>query len=152
MIFIVQYKLSYIYTDWYFSPTRCTLRLAIDVRSGTPPSPSWKRPRGRPRDSWLKPFLHSNIPIKERWDAAVRRGHGVSAQRPSLGTRVFDDISPRIHLNHMITSQLYKLIHLKYQLYKILYVYMQYFMTDTFQLYDYIFQNNNKRWFSLMFT
>jgi len=69
-------------------PTRCTLRLAIDVRSGTPPSPSWKRRRGRPRDSWLKPFLHSNIPIKERWDAAVRRGHGVSAQRPSLGTRL----------------------------------------------------------------
>jgi len=31
--------------------TRCTLRLAIDVRSGTPPSLSWKRPRGHPRDS-----------------------------------------------------------------------------------------------------
>jgi len=26
--------------------------------------------------------------VKERWDAAVRRGHGVSAQRPSLGTRL----------------------------------------------------------------
>jgi len=47
------------------------------------PSASWKRPRGRPRDSWLKPFLHSNIPINERWDAAVRRGPCVSVQRPS---------------------------------------------------------------------
>jgi len=61
-------------------PTRCTLRLAIDVRSGMPPSPLWNRPRGRPRYSWLKPFLHSNIPIKERFDNAVRRRHSVSAQ------------------------------------------------------------------------
>jgi len=69
-------------------PTHCTLRLAaMDVRSGAPPSPSWKRPRGRPRDTWLKPFLRSHIPIRERWDAAIKCGHGSLAQRSSLDTR-----------------------------------------------------------------
>jgi len=65
-------------------PTRCTLRLAMDVRSGTRPSPSGKRPPGRLHDTWLKPFLRSHIPIRERWDAAIRCG---SAQRSSLDTR-----------------------------------------------------------------
>jgi len=68
-------------------PTQSTLRLAIDARLGTPPSSSWKRRRGRHRDTWLKPFLHSNIPIMERWDTAVGRGHGASPQRSSLNTR-----------------------------------------------------------------
>jgi len=62
-------------------PTQSTLRLAIDVRLGMPLSPSWKGPHGHPHDTWLKPFLHSNISIKERWDAAVGHGHGASAQR-----------------------------------------------------------------------
>jgi len=52
--------------------TRCTLRLAMDVRSGNPPSPSWKRPRSQPRDTWLKPFQRSHIPIRESWGAAIR--------------------------------------------------------------------------------
>jgi len=46
--------------------------------------------RGRPRDRWLKPFLHFHIPIhipiKERWDAAVKRDHGFLAPRSSLYT------------------------------------------------------------------
>jgi len=51
------------------------------------PYPFCKQPRGRPCNSWLKPFSHSHIPIKEHWDAAVRRGHGALVQRSSLDTR-----------------------------------------------------------------
>jgi len=51
-------------------PIRCMLRLAVYVCSGTPLSSPWKQPRGHPRDS--------KIPIKERWDAVVRYGHGSS--------------------------------------------------------------------------
>jgi len=32
--------------------------------------------------------LYSPLLFVKRWDAAVRRRHGVSAQRPSLGTRL----------------------------------------------------------------
>jgi len=68
-------------------PTRGPLSLAIYRRSLRQATVTvLKRPRGRPRDTWLKPFLHSNIPIKECWDAAVGRGHGPSAQRSSLNT------------------------------------------------------------------
>ena len=37
------------------TPAHCALKTAIDVRSGSPPSSSWRRPRGRPRDTWLTP-------------------------------------------------------------------------------------------------
>jgi len=57
------------------------LKLAIGARHGCPPSPSWKRPRGRARDTWLKPFMHSGTSIQSQWDSAVQRGHGQSAQR-----------------------------------------------------------------------
>jgi len=67
--------------------TCCTLSLAMDVRSGTHPSPSWKLRSDRSRDTWLKTFLLSHIPIKERWDAAIRHGHGSSVQRSLLDTR-----------------------------------------------------------------
>ena len=62
-------------------PANRMLRISIDARSKHPPSPGWKRPRGRPRDSWLKPLLNSGIPIKDQWDSAQQRGHGLPAQR-----------------------------------------------------------------------
>jgi len=55
-------------------PICSTLRLAMDVHSGTP--------RFRPgsnlaltSDTWLKPFLCFHIPIRERSDAAIRCDH-----------------------------------------------------------------------------
>ena len=63
------------------TPAHRALRLAVDVRSNGPPSPSWRRPRGRPRDTWIKPLLRSDIPINALWDSALARGHGALAQR-----------------------------------------------------------------------
>ena len=63
------------------TPAHCTLKLSIGARTGQPPSSSWKRPRGRPRDTWLKPFLQSDTPILDRWEGAIERGHGTLAQR-----------------------------------------------------------------------
>lgn len=62
-------------------PAHKVLRLAMDTRSGIPPSPSWKRPRGRPRDTWIKPLLRSDISIYDQWENALQRGHGLLAQR-----------------------------------------------------------------------
>jgi len=57
----------------------------------------WVQEWFKPRDTFIKPMLHFYIPIKERWDAAVRRGHGSSAERFSLDTRYdLDDDSFRI--------------------------------------------------------
>jgi hypothetical protein len=63
------------------TPAHCALKLSIGARTGHPLSPSWKRSRGRPRDTWLKPFLQSYTPIQDRWDDAIKRGHGTLAQR-----------------------------------------------------------------------
>src|SRR5271163_3130159 len=69
------------------APARQALRLAMDACTGKPPSPSWGRPRGRPKDSWLTPLIKSGVPLLARWDDAIARGHGLLAQRPSLDTR-----------------------------------------------------------------
>src|SRR5271163_1353320 len=69
------------------APACQALRLAIDARIGRPPSPSWRRPRGRTRDSWLTPLIKSGVPLLAHWDDAIARGHGLLAQRPSLDTR-----------------------------------------------------------------
>jgi len=39
--------------------------------TGDPPSPSWRQPRGRARDTWLKPLMHSGTSIQSQWDSAV---------------------------------------------------------------------------------
>ena len=63
------------------TPANKALQLAVDVQMKVPPSPSWKRPRDRPRDRWIKPLLCSDVPISEQWDSALMRGHGLQAQR-----------------------------------------------------------------------
>ena len=34
-------------------PAHDALRVSVDVRNGVPPDSSWKRPRGRPRNTWV---------------------------------------------------------------------------------------------------
>src|SRR5271163_5151942 len=45
------------------APACQALRLAIDARMGNPPSSSWGRPRGRPKDSWLTTLIKSGVPL-----------------------------------------------------------------------------------------
>jgi len=58
------------------------LKLAVDIRAGRGVPPSWKRPRGRPGDTWLKPLQQLVGSILDQWNCAVSRGHGSLAQRP----------------------------------------------------------------------
>src|SRR5271163_3472090 len=53
------------------APACQALRLAIDGRMGRPPSPSWRRPRGSPRNSWLIPLLISGVSLLARWNDAI---------------------------------------------------------------------------------
>jgi Reverse transcriptase (RNA-dependent DNA polymerase) len=69
------------------TPAHRALSIAVDVRSGNPPSPSWKRKRGRPRASWLTPLSRQDITLQDLWDGALMRGHGFSAQRLPPDTR-----------------------------------------------------------------
>ena len=68
-------------------PAHRALKIAVGAHTGQPPSPSWKRPRGRPRDTWLKPFLRSGVPVWEQWDCALKKDRGPPAQRLQLDTR-----------------------------------------------------------------
>jgi len=70
------------------TPAHRALRIAVDARSGQHPSPSWRRPRGRARDTWLRPLMKSDTPIQMQWDNAVLRGHGHTAQRLSPDMRL----------------------------------------------------------------
>ena len=55
-------------------PANMALWLSVRVRSGNSPSPSWKRPRGRRRDSWLRPLPTLDVTLQQQWDAALKRG------------------------------------------------------------------------------
>ena len=57
-------------------PANRALDLAINVRNGHPPDPSWVRPRGRPRQTWLHQIESKPSDLRSAWDAAVLRGHG----------------------------------------------------------------------------
>jgi len=62
-------------------PANRALMLAVDIRAG-PGVPSWcKRPRGRPRDTWLKPLQRLGGSILDQWNCAVSRGHSSLVQR-----------------------------------------------------------------------
>jgi len=58
------------------------LQLAIDIHAGRGVPPSWKRPRGRPQDTWLKSLQRFGGSILDQWNDAVAGGHGLLAQRP----------------------------------------------------------------------
>jgi len=52
------------------------LKLAVDIRTGLGVPPSRKRPGGRPRDTWLKPFKRLGGSILEQWNCACTH-HGL---------------------------------------------------------------------------
>ena len=62
-------------------PANRALWTAVQLCTSPYPSPSWRRPRGRPRDTWVKPLIKSDTPLLEQWESAIRRGHGLLAQR-----------------------------------------------------------------------
>lgn len=66
-----------------YAPANKVLRIVVDVQTHlrSALSPSWKRPRGWPRDTWLKPLPRSDISIQEQWAGAIRRGHRLPARR-----------------------------------------------------------------------
>ena len=70
-------------------PANRALDLAINIRNGQPPDPTWKRPRGRPRQTWLHQIETKPSDLRSAWDAAVLRGHGQTCRRdgPPVSTR-----------------------------------------------------------------
>jgi len=71
------------------TPSHPALRFAADVRYRSPPSASWKRPRGRCRDTWLKPLMLSGASIQCNETGVVQRGHGQMASGLLLDTRLW---------------------------------------------------------------
>ena len=69
-------------------PVNRALDLAINLRNGLPPDPTWKRPRGRPRQTWLHQIETKPPDLCSAWNAAVLRGHGdCRRDGPLLSTR-----------------------------------------------------------------
>jgi len=63
--------------------TRCGCPLRV------PPIPILGRPRGRARDTWLKPLMHSGTSIQSQWSGPVQRGHSHTAHRPGSDSRLW---------------------------------------------------------------
>ena len=67
------------------TPVRQALQLCIDIFNGDRPTPEWKRPRGRPRRSWLQQIEEDfGAPIGVAYIAAQDRSNWRSL-RPSAG-------------------------------------------------------------------
>ena len=67
------------------APAHRALRLAVLLRAGWRPGPTWRRRRGRPRRTWLDQLLAgSNLTSVGAWDAAADRGTW-RALRPTAG-------------------------------------------------------------------
>ena len=67
------------------APAHQALKLAVQLRSGRRPDPSWRRSRGRPRLTWLQQlFDGGNLTPNAAWDAATDRTLW-RALRPTAG-------------------------------------------------------------------
>ena len=71
------------------TPANMALQLDIDISLNRPPDRTWRRPPGRPRNSWLDQLRNdSTRPTGELWRRAVDRGHGgATTRRTSPATR-----------------------------------------------------------------
>ena len=68
------------------TPVRRALQLCTDIFNGDRPTPEWKRPRGRPRRSWLQQIEEDfGAPISVAYIAAQDRSSWRSL-RPSAGS------------------------------------------------------------------
>jgi len=61
-------------------PANRALLLAVNIRARLDIPPSWRRLRGRPRDTWLKPLQKLGGSVLDQWSRAVSRGHSSLAQ------------------------------------------------------------------------
>ena len=58
------------------TPAHQILKQAVDVKSGHRPNAHWRRPPGRPRNSWLQQINNGSLTgIRQTWRAAEDRGH-----------------------------------------------------------------------------
>ena len=72
------------------TPANMALQLHVNVSLNRPRDRTWRRPPGRPRNSWLdqlrndstRPTVHGEL-----WRRAVDRGHGATTRRTSPATR-----------------------------------------------------------------
>ena len=65
-------------------PAHRALQQAIGVRGNIRPDSRWRRPRGRPRQTWLHHIADgSPFGIRTEWHRAANRGHGESTRRTS---------------------------------------------------------------------
>jgi len=72
------------------TPAHAALRLSVDARSGRPigGSSQWKRPRGRPRNTWVHQVeLDTGVPADTAWSVAADRD-AWRALRPIAGHAV----------------------------------------------------------------
>ena len=66
------------------TPAHQILKQAVDVKSGHRPNARWRRPPGRPRNSWLQQINNGSLTsIRQSWRAAEDRGHRGSPLRAS---------------------------------------------------------------------
>ena len=58
------------------TPAHQILKQAMDVKSGHQPNDQWRKPPGRPCNSWLQQINNGSLTgIRHSWTAAVHRGH-----------------------------------------------------------------------------
>ena len=64
-------------------PANGALRLMVDQADGFAPDDSWRRPRGRPRKTWMSHIRQdSGIAPSELWENEVAKGHGAAQRSP----------------------------------------------------------------------
>ena len=67
------------------APAHAALQQAVKTTAGQPPCPGWRRPRGRPRKSWIGSLMvGTGLSAEEGWIAATDRGKW-KALRPLVG-------------------------------------------------------------------
>ena len=78
------------------TPVHQILRQAVDVKSGHRPDAQWRRPPGRPRNSWIQRINNASLTgIRQSWRAAEdrtgHRGSSLQASAAALLMRHDDD-------------------------------------------------------------
>jgi len=85
------------------TPAHQILKQAVDVKSRHRPNAQWRRPPGRPRNSWLQQINNGSLTgIRQSWRAVKDHGH-----RWSLLPMCYDnDDDDELHKPHVAGSTL----------------------------------------------
>ena len=73
------------------APAHQALHLAVSTQCGSRPDNNWRRPRGRPRNSWVKQIIINNITLPDAWTVATDR----STWRPGATTQRWSSVAER---------------------------------------------------------